>query len=913
MTSSRQPLQESAYIVEQQKENITPLSGGRSVTKLVNLLPNANHFDHKMNLAKEKAQFEQKLLESEDLDDPLQIYVDYLNWIHYNYPQGANTDSGLVTLLEQCTAKFRDVPHYKNDPRYLKIWMEYTNYSDTPKDIFIYLAKKDIGTQLALYYEEFASYLELSKKYVDANQIYELGIQSNAYPLQRLQKTYTAFKERTAAQLDTVSNTSTVVREVLALKKGSSVFQESDEQEHPRKKSKLEVFKDDSAESNGSILQSIFGTSTGAERDLQLNPVRQRVKENIISASTWKGQILKQRVVTPPSSSKIPVFCDEQQPQIETKKSLVLDHKSRTCTLLETTGKKPEKVFVNMDLVYPDELNEISFLELLATNRIMVKARRLATTQVIQSPIPSVRYEQLGDPNDDGDTKTITLALNNNVLEDKTRIANEPTITMNGNIANQELHSIYNDIGHEYNFEDEEEKFPEPTITNYDGFITETIEPQLGDDKCQNELIPTQVDTQQIDQIATTPPTDIENSYQDNDASSPFVREPSFLNTQPVDPFDVDLQDGFLDTLAIPMTTYSGYFDKSNISVNRIKKFRDITNKNQTINKSSQSAIIDYCGDEIYCLLHELGKGGYGYVYLIEDGSTGNLKALKIESPSNRWEFYILHQIHRRLVCEANYKQKYFIRADALYYFKDESFLVMDYCSQSTLLDVVNNFKNNGSLVDEVLVVFFTIELMKIVETLHSIKILHGDLKADNCMVRFSTVDNDVWAEEYDRNGRYGWNSKSLTLIDFGRAVDMNLFSDDTRFISRFKTDEQDCPQMNEGRPWTYEADYYGLAGIIHTLLFGTYIRIIKTNNRIKLRSPLKRYWQTNLWSELFDLLLNPYNENETEYPSKTQQLGEIRERFEDWLERNSKGKYLKNIIKTVETELNSINTSRIN
>ena len=106
--------------------------------------------------------------------------------------------------------------------------------------------------------------------------------------------------------MDTVSNTSTVVREVLALKKGSSVFQESDEQEHPRKKSKLEVFKDDSAESNGSILQSIFGTGTGAERDLQLNPVRQRVKENIISASTWKGQILKQRVVTPPSSSKIP-------------------------------------------------------------------------------------------------------------------------------------------------------------------------------------------------------------------------------------------------------------------------------------------------------------------------------------------------------------------------------------------------------------------------------------------------------------------------------------------------------------------------------------------------------------------------------------------------------------------------------
>ena len=34
-----------------------------------------------------------------------------------------------------------------------------------------------------------------TKKYTDANQIYELGIQSNAFPLKRLQKSYENFKK----------------------------------------------------------------------------------------------------------------------------------------------------------------------------------------------------------------------------------------------------------------------------------------------------------------------------------------------------------------------------------------------------------------------------------------------------------------------------------------------------------------------------------------------------------------------------------------------------------------------------------------------------------------------------------------------------------------------------------------------
>ena len=46
---------------------------------------------------------------------------------------------------------------------------------------------------------------------------------------------------------------------------------------------------------------------------------------------------------------------------------------------------------------------------------------------------------------------------------------------------------------------------------------------------------------------------------------------------------------------------------------------------------------------------------------------------------------------------------------------------------------------------------------------------------------------------------------------------------------------------MNEGTPWSYEADYYGLATIIHTLLFEVILKS-KDGSKIKLHANFKRY-----------------------------------------------------------------------
>jgi checkpoint serine/threonine-protein kinase len=206
---------------------------------------------------------------------------------------------------------------------------------------------------------------------------------------------------------------------------------------------------------------------------------------------------------------------------------------------------------------------------------------------------------------------------------------------------------------------------------------------------------------------------------------------------------------------------------------------------------------------------------------------------------------------------------------------------------------------------DEILAMFFTVELVRTVEGLHSKNILHGDLKADNCLVRF---DDGELTDTYRRDGSCGWSSKGIALIDFGRGIDMKMFPERVQFIADWETDEQDCPEMREMRPWTYQVDYWGLAGIIHSMLYGKYITtrtelVGMGRKRYLLRESLKRYWQQDLWKGLLEILLNPaLVAAETGGLPITHELRKWREKMESWLEENSeRGVGLRGIIRRIE------------
>jgi checkpoint serine/threonine-protein kinase len=422
---------------------------------------------------------------------------------------------------------------------------------------------------------------------------------------------------------------------------------------------------------------------------------------------------------------------------------------------------------------------------------------------------------------------------------------------------------------------------------------------------------------------------------------------PIIQDTQ-CNPVDPSIRGLILSQLQPPLTSYDGYFDNSAIVCGKgteIRKFtkalaRSKSSSEKTASSLQAAPILRFDGsDRTYTVKRELGKGAFAPVYLVE-GSTPEegdesdkpvqmgkgdfgikrraLEAIKMEEdPPSPWEFYIMRQAKRRL--GVSRAADSLIDAYEMHMFKDECYLVEEYREQGTLLDLVNMARAENGTMDELLAMFLTVELFRTVEGLHSKGLIHGDLKADNVLVRFGALPpSEHWDSQYSRDGRNGWSSKGISLIDFGRGIDMKVFKPDVQFIADWKTSEQDCAEMRELRPWTYQVDYHGLAGIVHTLLFGKYISTVAergatlgagATKTYRIRESLKRYWQTDIWNEVFDLLLNPLMHLEAEEGRKlpvVKGMKAAREKMESYLEENChKSTGLKDMIRRMEDAVN--------
>ncbi|KAJ8107267.1 hypothetical protein OPT61_g8986 [Boeremia exigua] len=435
-------------------------------------------------------------------------------------------------------------------------------------------------------------------------------------------------------------------------------------------------------------------------------------------------------------------------------------------------------------------------------------------------------------------------------------------------------------------------------------------------------------------------------------ARKPLAAKPDvFRDTKPVGPIVQDLQPNpvqedirntILQNIQPPLDSYDGYFaDTEAVSgkgleiqkyTKAVKKMKNNAQDKTMTNLSMPPKLMFEGSKRTFTVKRELGKGAFAPVYLIEStpkdeddenapvqmgkGDFGlkrrPLEALKMEDPPTPWEFYIMRQAKRRL--GVSRAADSIVHAYEMHVFQDECYLIEEFRDQGTLLDLVNVARAENGVMDEQLAMFFTVELLRTVEALHSKGILHGDLKADNILVRFDALQKGEWDSIYQRDGRDGWASKGISLIDFGRGIDMKAFRPDVQFIADWECTEADCAEMREARPWTYQIDYHGLAGIVHNLLFGKYMSTVAekgaglgagATKTYKIKESLKRYWQTDIWHECFDLLLNPLMHMGDEEGGKLPVLKgmrEVREKMETHLESNcEKGIGLKALVRKME------------
>lgn len=308
-------------VIEAHKENIQALPSGRSAKKLAEVLsPSttattttagalrpplgviATPTDTRAINEPIRAGFEAEVAVLAEHDDPLDVYDRYVRWILEAYPSAqATSASQLHTVLERATKAFLASPQYKNDPRYLKLWLQYIGFfSDAPREAYVFLATHNIGETLALFYEEYAGWLESAGRWAQAEEVYKLGIQREARPAARLLRKFGEFEARRNAQPEQSGPDSPAVpliRPALAAKIDPFAVDPHARQPNglgtqtnKAGKSKLQIFSDaDVAAAEPSAMGSIGAGPKGWD---SIGSLADRKKENDMEVKPWSGETL---------------------------------------------------------------------------------------------------------------------------------------------------------------------------------------------------------------------------------------------------------------------------------------------------------------------------------------------------------------------------------------------------------------------------------------------------------------------------------------------------------------------------------------------------------------------------------------------------------------------------------------------
>ncbi|VDN50443.1 unnamed protein product, partial [Dracunculus medinensis] len=236
---------------------------------------------------------------------------------------------------------------------------------------------------------------------------------------------------------------------------------------------------------------------------------------------------------------------------------------------------------------------------------------------------------------------------------------------------------------------------------------------------------------------------------------------------------------------------------------------------------------------DIQCLI---GKGAFAKVYkcVSEDQE---VYAIKFEIPACRWEVYICEILRIRL--RPKLLPAVMTIRDA-YIFANSSAIVYEYHPHGNLLVRIFYFSSKNIFKN------FLIFPARILEAVHAARIIHSDIKPDNFMIIRSI--EDILRED----------NIILKLIDWGRGIDMDLLNNKI-FQGKAGTTDFDCFEMKEGRPWTYQTDFYCFAGTLHVLIFGQYMKCTKgPTGRYMIIKDLKRRWNHRaVLQDIFDICLN--------------------------------------------------------
>nr|XP_033795830.1 mitotic checkpoint serine/threonine-protein kinase BUB1 [Geotrypetes seraphini] len=327
-------------------------------------------------------------------------------------------------------------------------------------------------------------------------------------------------------------------------------------------------------------------------------------------------------------------------------------------------------------------------------------------------------------------------------------------------------------------------------------------------------------------------------------------------------PWDEDLINSLLAALPEPLNCLSSYYE-SNSSLPTVRSKAELL-----------------LGTTRFQVDFLLGEGAFAHVFqasVLDINNIENIQKviLKVQKPAKPWEFYIGTELRKRLQPNLHHL---FINFYSAHFFRNGSVLVGELYNYGSLLNAINLYKKlSEKVMPQPLVIYFAISILHMVEQLHNIEIIHGDIKPDNFVLGERFLSNDACSVNILSHG--------LALIDLGQSIDMKLFPKGTAFMAKCETSGFQCIEMLMKKPWNYQTDYFGIAGTVYCMLFGHYMKVKNEKGVWGIDGISKRTPHKELWNDFFFTLLNVPDCHHL--PS----LGDLRERFTALLQDQYKNK----------------------
>lgn len=767
-SSSRQQLTMSTPMEpawELSKENVAPLARGRDKESMRIALHASD-----AEIADAKSAHEGALRAALDgngphAQDPLAAAASFAKWAVDAYPPRSPQ---LSKVLEAACRLFVDEPRYANDARYVRLWVRYADSRPDALEVFNYMRAHGIGSKTTLFYEAWATTLEYKKDFPNADEAYTLGLRAGAEPTARLEQRRREFLSRMVARDRRAEAKAAARRE-----EPSRPSKPRGERAAPRGRTGhgLAHTDRDAAHVRDENERPALGTLSTHEVESNRRPFERAPKPR--SGLSSRGAADQSQRGANDTNKRFQVFADAS---------------SRDKTG-HASAEDPEPVPAFPSLSRFDEVvkeNEGTLPEkwagtTLPQDSLMIRARQRRRGARGGAPDFQIFQDGTESPGANrapGETAPPATVESPTTRKKSSGSANPSSPTINTKIAMQQVEEMFNSP---LPFERQQDRFqqsreratphehgssaPHETrdtrIKNheYNEMSGDSLSQKEGSkaaDSMRSNAEPTSATDPQAEGSSFTI---YEDAPKQPDAGSPkqagssnaescltnmcFESIPDLPGFHLMENSIRDVSEGSYVSLQAAEGQARSFIVESMLGVGSLEQSKVFS---ATPVDENGSPLGDFDDDD--------------------DDDDESSVALKVASNINlAWEFYVLKAFHSRYTGSTSSSIP-----QALFFFHGApwSFLGIDRVGVASLHQVIEHAPS-GKLPDLV-AAFFLVEILKSVEALHSVGIIHADVTLRNVLLRKES--GGAWTGSYNGAGRNGWAGKGISLVDMNHAID---------------------------------------------------------------------------------------------------------------------------------------------